>query len=501
MPSPLIVPRHSADDPPIQYSALKAPCQLDLPVASYAREDIGDGFVVHHLYVKCTDVQSNLLPLDANPREPARSGGQVEKMQDSLARRPKDFVKLNNGITLICDAVSASGGRSSLTFGESQGVCNGGHTYFSIVTAPPPLSPDALVHVEAIELPEALDGDQKRKYASDISQARNNNTQLKLRSQADFLGYYDWFKEFLSDPQFVSWHENDSDAKPGAINAELLVRFLSALDTDQYYHPVYHPNPADRHRTPVQSSGGPHSAWFHKMDDHVRNGRHGLPYLGELAALGDDLFEIRDKISLSLRLPSAGGSNLGQFRRTALYQEQMGETTPTHGGTAPNLRALLTVPGTDGCALAPTLEVLLIGLFRTNIWLSYDSNNRVTLVGWYKEPKQLWDQRAGDVLTAISGDYHDQGNDIIALIRIRSPYTNDLLSMVATAPPSDPDVIYDAWKGHRYVKESLPANVTHYLVTGAGGGFFELAPGTTSPNGAFLYRKVKNGTVRDLWTP
>jgi hypothetical protein len=118
--------------------------------------------------------------MDADPREPAKAGGQVEKMQDCLSNHPNDFVKLNNGITMICDSVdnaSPGPGLCRVAFGAGQGICNGGHTYFSIVTNPTIPTVDALVHLEVIEFPEGLDADQRRKIASDISQARNNNTQ------------------------------------------------------------------------------------------------------------------------------------------------------------------------------------------------------------------------------------------------------------------------------------------------------------------------------------
>lgn len=498
--TPPHVQRKSADDPPIPYETLDTPCQLDLPVIEYAREGVGDGFVVHHLYVPCSRIHDLLLPLDANPREPARVGGQVERMQDTLINHPKDFVKLNNGITMICDGISREAGVCSITFGEGQGVCNGGHTYFSIVTNPTPLSDDALVHLELIEFPPGLPADQRRQVASEIAQARNNNAQLRLRSQADFLSYYDWYKEFMTNSHFVSWHENDSEAVRGHIDAELYLRFLTALDTDQYYHPIWHPNANDRHRTPVQSSSGPHAAWFHKMDEHVRNNEPGLPPLGELAALANDVFELRDRISQSLREVANGGAALGQFRKWALYQDQMGETRKTKGGIATKLRPLLTDPLKEGCDLAATLEVLLIGLFRTNIWLFYGTKESVQLVGWYKEPLHLWDERAAGVLTAIAGDYKDQGNDMIAFIRVKSPYTNDLFTMVGHEPPKDPDVVYDAWKGHKYVKEPERAAATHYLLDGDAGGMFPLSSETPPTPGSFLYRKVKDGTVRDMWT-
>jgi hypothetical protein len=498
------VTRNSADDPPVPYEALEGTGVLSLPVEQHAAEPMGDGFIAHHLYVQCQAIKNALLPLDANPREPAKTGGQVGKMQKSLRASPKDFVKLNNGMTLLCDRLlyDERAGTCSITFSEDQGVCNGGHTFFSIVTLPTPLSAEAKVHLEVIEFPAGLPAEQRVKYASDIASARNDNAQLQLRSQADFLSYYEWFKAFLSDVRFVSWHENERGVLPGNVRAELFIRYLSALDVDEYYHPVWHPVANDRHIAPVLGGGeNVHKSWFNKMASHVRESKHGLPPLGEYAALANDVFEIRDYISRYLKAQPNGGGALGDFRRMSLYKEQLAESVPDKAGKDhPNLRPLLTLSGEQGCDIASPLEVLLIGLFRTNIWMHCDDSDNVQYVGWYKEPKSLWKERATEVLTAIGEEYKNLGSDVVSLVRSKFPYTNDLLTMVGAPPPPDPAIIYDAWKGHKFARELNPANATHRLQDGAGGGMFEVRAGGTVPTGSFLYKKVYDGTVRDMWT-
>lgn len=500
---PLRVTRHSSDEPSVDYSVLQTPCTMDIPVVEYAVEGPIDGFRIHHVYVNCKKLETHLLPLDANPREPSQSQP-VKKMYECLRDRPQDFVKKNNGVTLLADRILFDD-KTKLVhaeFGAEEGVCNGGHTYFAIVTCPTPLSDDAVVHLEFIEFPPGLDAKTKKDRIVEISDARNSNTQLRLRSEADFLDYYDWFKSFLTSPNFVSWHENDSAAIQGSINVELYIRFLTALDPEQYYHPVYHRVVNDRHIGPVVSGGGVHRTWFRKMDEHVREELQGLPPLGELAAFGDDVFALRDHLSLSLRDPQNGGMDLGPaLRHTLLYRQQMAEVRDASGGRhLTRLRQLPTRPGTDGCELAPTLDVLLIGLFRTNVWMHLKGND-ADLVGWYRDPFKLWDDRAREVLTSLAADYKAQGNDIIQFIRIRSPYTNDLLSMVGELPPKNPEIVYDAWKGHSYRRADDGQEATHWLDDTDGGGMNEIESGHPAPAGHPLYKKVKDGSVRDMWVP
>src|SRR5438445_8956440 len=182
-------------DGKVSYDVLVAPCDLTLKVVQHAKEPLTGGYSIHHIYLQCKEIQSKLLPLDANPREPERSV-QVKDMQETIRDHPADFFKLNNGMTLLCEDVSYSDSDNSckIRFGQNEGVCNGGHTYFAIVTYSPKIPEGALVHLELIEFPADLDPSAKLQEIVRIARARNNNNRLLLRSEADYLGYYDIFK-------------------------------------------------------------------------------------------------------------------------------------------------------------------------------------------------------------------------------------------------------------------------------------------------------------------
>ena len=134
------------------YEVLKTPCNLSLLVSDYTNYQMSDGTTVHHLYVPCAEIKNDLLPMDADPREPSKTP-QVKEMRDTLNDHPMDFVKKNNGITLFCDNVEFDSSKSSckISFGEREGICNGGHTYYAIVGSINEIPRDAVVHLEMIQ--------------------------------------------------------------------------------------------------------------------------------------------------------------------------------------------------------------------------------------------------------------------------------------------------------------------------------------------------------------
>jgi len=121
-------------------------------------------------------------------------------MQDTLQDYPEDFVKKNNGMAMLCGQVDYSdngSGEVTLTFEENEGICNGGHTYFAMKTTGFELDENAVVHIEAIQIPDTVVGDERKEEIVGIARARNNNNRLERRSEANYLGYYDIFKDTL----------------------------------------------------------------------------------------------------------------------------------------------------------------------------------------------------------------------------------------------------------------------------------------------------------------
>jgi len=456
------------------YPLLEAPCSVDLQVVQYAKENV-DSYSVHHLYVPCPEISRKLLPLNANLREPEETS-QVADMRTCLNDTPNDFFKLNNGMTLLCESVTQNGLTCGIVFGQKEGVCNGGHTYYAILTSNIPDDSKAVVHLELLELPKDMDPIVKLREIVRIARARNNNNRITQRSEADYLKYYSIFKKFLPNTTYVVWHEGDSAALPDiSIKAEEYVRLLSAMDPDQYFHPVFNEK-GDIHKTAVMAIASIHNGWFTKMEQYHVSGANGTAPLEHMAVLGEDIFELRDHIAESLLRAS-----LKSFRITSLYQEQIKDTT----------RILLTDQQKKGHDLPPTLEVLIMGLFRTDVWLHLDSKNNIDLSGWLYPPKELWDKRCESILLALGRLYKDLGADPKNFIRSQTAYTFYPLGPAEIENEwRYPRIIFEVSTGNKYERANVSSNPTHYIVPDSPSGMLPIDISHQLPPEAMTYKFV-----------
>lgn len=430
------------------YNVLETPCTVNYTIHTFSEHKNTDGFRFCHLYVPCNELKSNYLPTDANPREPSNNR-QIEEIQNTLQYHPEKFHKRNNGITIVCDSVSYDEKKKvcEIKFGTGRGICNGGHTYFSIVATPFQIDPNALVHLELIELPNDLEESDKRAHIVDIAKCRNNNMRLKIQSQADYQGYYDMFKRFLRDQRKVVWHEGDSNASPNAIRSEHLVRLLAATDPKWFYHPIFSISEKS-HKKAAMSIDAIHTEWFVKMDDT------SLPEkpLTYMAVLLEDILSIRDMISFSL----LHDRDLGPFKHGGLWKNWLKNEGEYD---------LLTDPSKKGVSLPPTFEVLVVGLFRTDIWLGIATDGTVKYIGWYIDPKKLWNLRKKPFLESFTRAFRDFNQEPLTFIRAETIYDNHLYQIGTGATAPLPQIIYDARSGQKFVEDSSAP--THFLdITG-----------------------------------
>lgn len=440
------------------------PCSIELEYLDHKDVDIrkqSAKYVVHHFYFRCTDLSETPLPLDANPRRPENTT-QVQAMRDTLENSPKDFVNRNNGIVTLAsevyldnhgqESVVNDGGRVSLQFEEGEGVCNGGHTLLAIQNYAE--DPDALVHMEVIEMDSSSATEtDKRKEISEIADARNNNNQLEERSEANFLGYYDQFKQQLGDSDVVSWLEGDSNAKEDAIDAYQFFRILKSLDVDRYGHPLYTER-GKNHSSLATSVTRIHSSWKKEMDEWKTSG--GDPSerpLRYLTPIVNDLIFLREMISHNLKY-----SDYPQgVRRQKLYQDYIKS----------DMRDLLLqgFPNQDGFDLPKPFEVLMIGLYRTNIYLSEASTDDAELIGWFRDPEDLWKQRSRAIIDELQRDYEDGEKDPKNFIRLNGPFTHDFyIHGMDAYVTEDPEIVYQIEDGTRYRAVDTPDEATHKLI-------------------------------------
>lgn len=443
----------------IEYPVLKIPeggsKDLSLDVIEYSGPaeiaTIG-GHDVHHLYVRCSQVNESKLPLDANPREPSRTA-QVEAMQDTLADNPGDFIKKNNGMAILCGGVDTNGESDpdsvTLKFNSNEGICNGGHTYFAIQTAEE-LNELAGVHMEIMVLPPDLQGDDRREEITEISGARNNNNRLDNRSEADFLGYYDYLKEHIHDPRIISWHEGDSNAHESSnIDAVHYLRLLKSLDPFAYKHPICNDS-GSAHKSLATARSRIHSNWMDQMKSAMKDEQEHKP-LYYLAPHADDVLYLRDLISHSLKHDSLSSG----FRRTSFFQDYISGKDRKLWFDSFEHR--------DGFEIRQTLEVLFLGLFRTDLYIMPSEKDEVAYTGWYVSPKRLWDKLKVKVLDSMANYFGEVDNDPKQFLRVSAPFEQDLFTIGLSSDPPDPEVFYNLGSNDQYRSTENRSEATHWL--------------------------------------
>ena len=472
-----------------QYKIAKTPGILDLTdVLKQPAVDVGDNFRFFNIYVKCEEIRQKGLPLDANPREPTM-GDVVKRMEETLRKKPEKFHHWNNGMTLICEDIVFNDTNDSvkLKFPEGTGICNGGHTYFSIVTWPGTLPNNCIVHLEIIELPDGLEEQEKKKTINDIAEKRNRNRQLLPTTQADYLGYYDKFKSFLGDnKRFVRWHEGDSEAHEGAINSELFIRMLAVVDPFWYQHHVYSPG-RNNHKGAATSSRGIHSRWFDGTQNEGNDPNVNLYHLGPLA---NELFKIRDLISYSMLSDSP--NDLGSGLRNTIFYYWLANKS---GGKSPTKKRPLHFyqSGHEGLDLPNPFLIMILGAFRSNIWLSVNENGYPNYIGFYNDPEELWNETKSEVIKKLRNGFDDSDQDPNHFIKQVTPYdVNFLQEAYGRRLPNYPCKFCEIEKNNWFLKDTdSPTHVLEYQLS-ENHGFGRIAPvgDKKKHNEEELYRKI-----------
>jgi len=441
---------------------------VDFNYIDYSKHaDLGSvgGFDTHHIYLTCEELSNKLLPIDANPREPSHSRI-VDSMQDTLADNPSDFIKWNNGLTVVCESVSHDAPNSQVTinFSDSdEGICNGGHTYFAIETADGVLD-SAGVHLEVIEVPTSLGEEERQDEIVEIAKKRNNINNLDDYTVADFLDCYQIFKDVMDDEHMVSWHENDSKAYSYAIDAPELVRLLATLDPNRFHHDLLKPS-STYHKTAAISKGKIHSRWFDGALEARKNDDE--PPMSDSALLINDMLEIRDMLSYSLKHDTFSPG----IKRASFFQDNVKganeSTRNLHVGK---------YDGETGWKLPSALEVMLIGMFRSNIYLNFDESGEMRYIGWVLDHKELWDDRKEDVLTRLKRYYDDVGKSYRDFKNSESPYELNLYKY-----GHDPDwphppaqILYDT-SNHDSFEAIQDREDARYWLESDGDGLVELS--------------------------
>jgi hypothetical protein len=415
----------------ISYKVAGTPCEIPFSAENYCGvTETPDGYKFHHLFVKCEELRTRGLPLDANPREPTRAKV-VREMADTLQNHPENFHHWNNGITIICDGVKTSDASILFTFNAGSGVCNGGHTYFTINTFPSEIHGQAFVHLEAVELPSTLNADERVVAINKIAKFRNANRALLPSTQADFLGFYDPFKNALADSSpLVRWHEGDSDAVEDAISSETLIRMLAAIDPLWFNHPIHSPS-KDNHKSAATSANAIHSRWLDGQNDPESNLRH-------LAHMTRRIFAIAEMISLTIR-----NAELGKGFRNSLFYQWL-------AGSGEKLTSIYS-PGQSAIRLPNPALIMMLGAFRTNICVVKNEDGYPSHVGFLDDPERLWNNNFNDYLEKLRTMFKDKEQAPLLFVKSDGPYDEQLITLEhGRHPPSRPSLLIDVNSGCTY---------------------------------------------------
>lgn len=477
-----------------EYSQIETPDKVTFPLISYdVHNSFLDGIVYYTAFIPAESIRIGKLPLDPNPRKPEPNALVTGGIQQTLANDPDRFHHRNNGMTIVANKVKfPSTSTMELGFIEGDGICNGGHTYLAIENFPLTINPDALVRCEIVLIPKSMKDRSDR--ILEIARYRNMNNKLKPETEANYLGYYEGFKQVLgSNSKHFKWFEGDPDAdyNSGAQGVKHLVRLMGSFDPIWFDHPLTGSS-GFSHRANSNSTATPHNRWFSSAST-PGGGDHDLRYISLLIPL---MQETMDHVRWSLQHGNFGKITK-RWKASKLWQyaKESGDNVDLKFTTK-----ISPIYGKKGYQLPERLEQMIIGGFRKNIWFSIDSKDETEYVGFYMPPIALWEKQGlnymrelHSYMKAITSSGHLK--PIVAFNGTEACFRVQLASLEYGADSNieklDPVFLIHAPTGDRYLREVDPKKVTHHMEIIRGTVLKEIdMAGGPSSSGEPEYRKL-----------
>ena len=427
-PAPLVEEAQTCLPHPQKYNYLKAPGIFEYPTPGGHISPSKNPNITQNGFFTfaCEDIRNKHLPLDpddataANPRAPDANQPVVADMRSTLISDPSIFEMKNNGIIIVCDNINwdASTGMVQISIIEGDGIINGGHTYYSISSIGSPISDEASVKIELIELDKSLQGQKRKEVISQLAIARNKNRELSQGSNANYLGYYERWKDSLPEPveEAVSWKQGDPLSK-NIQNAEKhLIPFLWGMEfTQNGYHRIYNPDGTEGLGV---FGTDKHNKWYSEVTESYDPLGHMLPMLTHLlllkeyvgSSIHDPEFSKRNRIEKRLLYSPKGpkyfGPNSTDIGTATFTQTGFGKwmlTGKTKGGKAKTQTSLFTH---DGVLTIPnTVLNIIMGNFRNLMWSSIDLASDEKIVGFCVDPFSLWEEIKFNIIGALLAEY------------------------------------------------------------------------------------------------
>jgi hypothetical protein len=391
----------------VDYTLLRTPGTQTYSFQTLSLMDIpNEDFDIYRGIISCNEIATKFFPNSANPREPDNKSV-VNDMKRGLrlgSAEKNKFHRYNNGLTIVCSRIDNTQGiEYEIDFEYGDGICNGGHTYFSVTThplsqtIPPSFDGDSFVNVEVIVIPAVVN--DRRDEVTRIADRRNRSAELDETSKADSRGWYNslranlsrkiiadgskqiqqgldlqiWREEFLEVPQ-VSWHENDSSVDhDNPLDPIVLFRWIKAIDPLHYKHVFYSTfgwSTTSNSGQTVSSGGKMHKDWFAVMEADSTGKtkqylRHMTPLVHDLILLTNRLRELlAPRSGFALRAGVRMGSMVRDWWQSGEDEQNALLVGPMPFSTDPN-----HVIGA-GNAMMTTIPPILLGFYRSNVWLA-----------------------------------------------------------------------------------------------------------------------------------
>jgi hypothetical protein len=445
------------------FNVLETPSKQTYQIEQIQRFPIGKD-TYWHGYIKGKEIKTKKFPIDANPRKPGPTKV-VKLMQATIQKNSVNFHHLNNGITIIASEVKYDEEKQNIEviFGKlvgnnGDGVCNGGHTYFSIDQFQGDINDDMLVRFEIIVLDPTIPKEEKSERVKKIAEARNAHNELESITTAHYSGYYDKFIAALGNNSVnFKWYEGDPNAVKNAEKVDAFLAKLTAISPHWYSHFENTSGNTGNHMSSARNSGSVHTKWqeYALSDSDDRNLFYLLPLI-------NDILLLKDEISYSLshdEFPKV--KQRWRASRIWQYLNEKPDTTLLYK----------TIDGkkVEGFALSHTFATLILGAFRENVWFSVNDCG-INLVGWLIDPIKLWhshrqtfmkdlDNIASTINAPSFGNAFLQNSAIYNYQFPRYEFGARLENCI-----SSPEVIYDLSSNLKYIKCN-PVNGEKYLET------------------------------------
>lgn len=413
-----------------KYKYLESPGNFDVDTISGNYLDkIPDANIdkIFSVWVECKFVRNNYLPLDpndakaANPRAPDCEHPVVAEMKGTLKHKPEKFTTLNGGISIVCDNVAVNKNILTISLQTGDGIVNGGHTYYSIVSSGK-ISSSAYVKIEFIQISNKISGVARREVIKDIAVSRNKNRAVSDESEANFLGYFEPWKNTLAQfKSHISWKDGDvckcsvtgnNIEKP--LKAKDLIKLMAWFEyKSNNFHIVYN-----------KQKFGTKSPSKSQWENWVKEVNHKNDPLGWMMPLTIPILELRewfgDRLSktkksvpmTSLMASRAAGGGPGTVKSYGRpFSTDFGEYLMKGVKDSPSVFD----SSTDIKKLGALAEHIF-GNFRSLLWRKNMKDGKV-LTGWQYNPVGIWNVVGEQIIGAIYYEWTHHNYNALSLQR------------------------------------------------------------------------------------